>query len=1087
MGKRILGFDIGTNSAGWAFIEEGESVIDCGVRIFEMGNRMDKDNEISRKGDRTTARSIRKRLHRFKLRRQRLKALLEQNDMLPELPKHEEKGTDKTDPFKLFELRYKALDEQIELKELGKVLLYFNKKRGFKSSRKDELAEDKETGTVKKAISGLKQQIEETNCRTVGEYYYHLKKAHRQGERLTERIKDNWIGRDMYEYEFDLIWEKQQEYYPEILTPELKKEIKDRTIFYQRRLKSQKHLVSNCRFEPKKKVAPKSSVLFQEFRIWQQLNNLKVTYEDRVNSPLTFEEKQQLADVLREQKTLTHAGIKKVLGFPKRETTFNDIDELKGISTYAGFVKVFGEDYHNFDEKKKHQLWHTLFFFDDNKKLIEYAQNTFGFDPETAKAYAGIKLEPDYGNVSHKAIKKMLPYLKEGHDYAKAAELAGYHHSYSEEEDSKDRILQELVPQLDDADIRNPVVQKSVNECISIANDIIETYGKPDVVKIELSRELKKPRHIRERQRRENRQREQQRKIHADFLNSTGLFSGEVSWKSTLINKYQLWLELGCENEEAEEFRRFAGNIKKSDLEKYRLWLESDRISPYTGNVIPLSRLFDPDIEIEHIVPYSKSLDNSFMNKTLSEGKANKDKGNRLPYEYFKEQPPEEWEAYKQRVKKFPPPKRDKLLAQTLPDDFLNSQLTNTGYIGKLLLKQMKKGIRTVEVRNGQATAALRRSWGLNSVLHPAKEERTPEQEEKFNLLKNRKDHRHHAIDAIVVACTTNRHIQLLSSHHHMNRGGKMVSSELDPPWRYFRGEVASMMDKLFVSHKGNKRLVSKSINKYRHSKAHKKKGKAGWQETTAARGPLHEETFYGQITRPDTGEQVYVSKKDVAEITAKQLDKVIDPEIRETIRERLERKEKIDHEKNPLIITQYFNGERKPVRVRHARMQARAKNMVQLRPNENNDLFVPTGSNYCIAIYEGNNNGKTVRGYVNVTFLEAVKRSMNGQKLFPPSIHDDKTGVEMPLVMVLKAKDMLVTYDNSEDEINWQDPYELFERLYYVIKWSGKDGMITLHKHFIAEENPDKTATPIVLRKVPNSLKAVKVKINRLGKIERL
>lgn len=1089
MGKKILAFDIGTNSAGWALIEEGSHIIDAGVRIFEMGNRMDKDNEISKKGDRTTARSARRRQYRFTLRRKLLTELLKENHMLPDLPVKGEKGTDKTSSYRLYELRYLALNQQIALKDLGKILLYFNKKRGFKSSRKEELADDKESGKVKTAISELKKKIEEEGSRTVGEYFFLLKKDHQNGLRQQERILGNWIGRDMYEHEFDLIWQKQQAYYPDILTNELRETIKKRTIFYQRKLKSQKHLISKCRFEPNKRVAPKSSFNYQEFRLWQKMADLRVTYGNRVNSPLTLEEKEKLAAASLTKGDLTLAETKKILGFPKSkdETLFNDIDKLPGLTTHEKLLGVFGDDFLQFTTEKKHQLWHTLFFFDDTNKLQEYAQNTFGLDPDIAEAYARLKIESDYGSISLKALNKVLPYLKQNFDYTDACEKAGYHHSWNEEEDSKDRILTDFVPHLDPNDIRNPVVQKSTNQCISIANDIIRLHGKPDVIKIELTRELKKPRHVREEERRKNREREQLRKSHAEFLTKTGFFKGEVSWKSSLIDKYQLWLELGCEDETMEQFRAFATQTKKGDLDKYNLWLECNRISPYSGKPITLKRLFDADIEIEHIIPYSKSFDNSFFNKTLCERSLNLEKDNQTPYEYFKTKP-DEWERFIKRVEHFDKNKREKLLATEYKEGFLNSQLTNTGYIGKTLRQQMKKAFQTVEVKNGQVTSTLRRLWGLNGILHPKdKPDQTEEQRKAQESIKNREDHRHHAIDAIVIACTTNRYLQILSTASGANRYGNVTNDEIEEPWRYFRGEVESVAERMLVSHENKKRLVTSSINKYRHSHSKNQKGQTAWRQGKAARGPLHEETLYGLIKHPETGDPVYVSKKDVTTIDLKQLDKVVDPEMREHLQYHLENKGKIDHTKNPLLITQKINGEKKKIRVRHVRVENRSTKMVQLRPNENADLYVPTGNNYCLAIYANNGEGKPIKDYISVPFLQAVKSSLKKEPLFPKTKIHDKTKQTLDLEMVLKQGDTLILYDNHPDEINWYDPTELFNKLYYVLKWASTSGQIFLYKHNIREEDADSSPKPILIRANHNSLKGVKVSVNRLGHIKRL
>jgi CRISPR-associated endonuclease Csn1 len=1070
MGYR-LGLDVGTSSLGWALLDDNH-IVDCGVRIFEMGNKVTKNGEESRRQDRTLARSARRRLQRYKLRRKNLVAILERLGMLPD-------ADQLSDSFRLYQLRAQALDQQISLNDLGRIWLYINKKRGFKSNAIVERS-SKEDGAVAKGIAELRLAIQEAGLRTVGEYFFELKQAHHNGQKLGQRILGHWIDRSQYLEEFNLIWVKQVEFYPNILTPDLLKEVRDRTIFYQRKLKSQKHLINKCRFEPSKRVAPKSHPLYQEFRMWQQIANLRITHGDRVNDPVTPAEREILLELLSKkgEVDIDSSTVKKALRLSSNDLEYNDVPlKMKGLDTEVKLKKALGTDFYDkMDEAMKERLWHTLYFFDDTDNLIKLAQSSLNLTQEQAEAYARVSLEPDYGSISIKAINKVLPYLRLGQRYDEACLNAGYHHSYSDEKQSKDRKLLDEVPVPDHGKIRNPVVLKSLYQIRGVVNALIKDFGKPEIVRIEFARALKMPRQKRERIRIDNMNREKERREYAEFLISKGI---NVHWKDSMVDKYRLWLELGCEAEDIEDFGRFNDKYRKQHAEKFKLWMECNRISPYTGKTITLSRLFDADIEIEHIIPYSKSLDNSFMNKSLCERSENLRKNNRLPREYMSEG---EFLAMKQRIKSLPGPKRDRFLMENVPDGFLNSQLSDTGYIAKSAKDLIAQAILSVEEVPGQATSQLRGMWRLNDLLH-APEEVDSALAINKEISKNRQDHRHHLLDAIVVASTSRGMIHQLARENQFQEDGRPVRGLIiDEPYDMFKADVKDVISKVFVSHENRKRLLTRSINTYRHWKKSVPKPK---QSLIAPRGSMHEETHYGYVLHPETGQYVYAAKKGIDGISENEIARILDPVIREEVRRHVAEFGKIDLKKAPLLIEKKMFGEYRYIPIRHVRLASRATSMVALRPSTNPNLFVPTGNNYCIALYEGEVKGQTKRVYRSVPFLEAVKKSQAGERFFPDSVFEN--GVEFDLHMVLKANDYLVLYDNHPDEIEWSNPQWLFDRLYYVVKWNGSTGQIVLHKHYVSELNPDTSPKPVVIRMVPNTLNGAKVMVDRLGRFYKL
>ena len=330
--------------------------------------------------------------------------------------------------------------------------------------------------------------------------------------------------RQDYLDEFERIWENQTNYHTQ-LTPQLKKLIRDIIIFYQRPLKSQKDLISFCELESKtieievngkkqtqiigSRVCPKSSPLFQEFKIWQRLNDTKVI--DNSNNESRYlhqEEKELLFDVLSTKESLKATDVLKLLfknhkslelNFEKLEGNHTQAAILKVISTildlngYSGYefskmsmseamavIKPIFEDLgyntdilvfnpllegKEFEKQPSYHLWHLLYSFEGdnsrsgNEKLIQALHNLCGFEEEYAKLFVRITFKPDYGSLSAKAIKKILLYLKEGNQYSIACQYAGYNHSERSltKEELQKKVYVEKLDAIKRNTLRNPV------------------------------------------------------------------------------------------------------------------------------------------------------------------------------------------------------------------------------------------------------------------------------------------------------------------------------------------------------------------------------------------------------------------------------------------------------------------------------------------------------------------------------------------------------------------------------------------------------------------------------------------------------
>ena len=338
-------------------------------------------------------------------------------------------------------------------------------------------------------------------------------------------LKNKPFYRQDYLDEFEQLWETQTKFHPE-LTPEIKHEIRDIIIFYQRRLKSQKWLVSDCPFE-KRKVCPKSSPLFQQFKIWQMLNNVVVTI-DGEEYLLNEEQKDVLAHELKYRDKLSKSEALKLLFVKTRGIEMNfatlegdrtmakilsaaqEVVSLSGHGEYdfakqntdkiqdivqsvfggLGFSTdwlTFNTDAADTEKEPLMRLWHLIYSFEtDNsatgdEKLVKRIMQLLNIPNDYARLFANIHFEDDYCSLSSKAIKNILPFMEAGHVYSEACSLAGYNHSEQSltKEENNQRPLKDHLDLLPKNSLRNPVVEKILNQMVNVVNEVIDTYDVP--------------------------------------------------------------------------------------------------------------------------------------------------------------------------------------------------------------------------------------------------------------------------------------------------------------------------------------------------------------------------------------------------------------------------------------------------------------------------------------------------------------------------------------------------------------------------------------------------------------------------------
>lgn len=1045
-----IGIDLGSNSIGWAVVSDN-SILASGVRVFPEGiNRVKGTVEESKNLKRRLARQVRRQYFRKRMRKNILWGLLEKEGMAPST--EDLKAWREMNPYTL---RDKATEEEVTPLEFGRIMYHLSQRRGFKSSMKGA---DNEEGKIfdgdlkigKIGITQTEQGINTGGYATLGSYLNSLNPHE-------ERIRNRYTTRKMYRQEFEIIWNVQKAFQPNRYNEDLYNQLgheKTGVLFFQRPLRSQKALIGKCTFERNKPRIPSSHPMNQEYRAWCMINNIR--YGE--NQKLTDAQRWQILQLAGNQAKLTIAQIKKKLKLLE-EFNYEDDSTFPCLTTSFQLNKHFGSKVDLSDTKTADDLWHLFYEAQDPDWLVDKLQLKYAFSEEEAKAVVKgknrIRLEEGYGSLSALAIRRILPFLKEGYRYDVSVLLAGlckvmggdfwgrlsgieketlvgnikaasetrakgtirenlwnyivaeygvpekataadlYHHS---DLDSQQDLLDALP---EPKKLRNPIVEQALFEMRSLVNALIKEHGKPDRMVLEMARELKNPKKKREEMLSNNRKREMQR--------------NEI--KQKLID---------------EGIRPTGYNITK-----FLLWEESKEQCPYTGRSIPRSELFDDGIwQIEHIVPYSVSLDDSFGNKTICHADENRRKGNKTPWQFYNFSEGN-WAEVKERAKmifcKGSYPKYIKFINEREPkaDDFLSRQLNDTRYMATEAKAYLQKICSDVVVTPGGVTAELRHLWGLDGILSPSIPTELPfdgpgwlvtesdgrivefvawsnahvqgKIEEKLSKKgivwsgemrmgvfypgKNRDDHRHHAVDAIAIACTERSFVQAISTGHST---GKWLKSEVfQSPWPNFFQDAKRSIDQILVSHKKRKRLLTTRLVKQKIN------GVKIQHKLTSPRDQLHDETFFGKVLDPNTRTEVFTTRKPLSSITkVKQLRMITDPRILALIDVRAQElgvdlsQKDADLPKNFFfepdengipIPTLYLPGgtERASIPVKKVRVRVVSSNMA-LR-NESTQQYAEPGNNYLAAIIEDSNG---VWREEILSFWTAVKRAKNKEPL---------------------------------------------------------------------------------------------------------
>lgn len=1195
--KFILGLDPGIASIGWALILEAENdneqsrIIDSNVVKVDFDNfaYMNAKGKISegkpidmfRKGltvspnlVRRQKRGAHRNLQHFKLRRADLIALLRENGFINDdtLLCEDGKGT----TYETLMLRSKAASEEISLSELARVLLMINKKRGYKSSRKGEADTDiEDMGAYLATITGRSNTLVE-NHQTVGQYLMNQLTLH-----PLKGIKRQTFYRKDYEDEFEQIWKTQMAFHPE-LTRKLKKEIKNRIIFFQRPIESKKQDLSFCELESHQievekngkkqlvttgsRVCPISSPLFQEFRMWQRLNDVILTNTTTLEQyTLTLEQKEMLASELSIRKELTKTAAIKLLVGKQTKTYDLNFDTLIGnetqarlVSAYLKILEMTGHDILDIKKMKAqdvldvickvfegmgyktealngevmigpeiymqphYKLWHLLYSFPgDNSrsgsaKLVQRVREFFGFDnDEYAKIIADVKFPDGYRSLSAKAIQKLLPFLKEGYQYNEACEKAGYNHSKRSitKEENESRVLHHYLQPIPHNSLRNPLVERVLNQMVSVVNGLIDEYGDEygqfNEIRIELARDLSK-------------NAESRRRMTQDIENNK---NERAKCRQELIDQLN-------------ERGYHVTYVSENDILKYRLYKELAPLgykTLYSKTKVDLVDLIiHRKFDKEHIIPKAKSPSNAFSVLTVELSSINEEKGDMTALDYVKWKYGEaEAQQYIARVndlfkkKAISKAKKENLLrtAADIQDEPLTRDLGLTQYINRKAYELLGTITRRVVPTTGSITSRLRDDWQLVDVLQElvwdkydklelidTYEDKDGKTVRKINedAWTKRTDHRNHAMDAITVAFTKPAFINYLNSlnaegekrEQLMKMRQKNLHRDKQGNWRFnepmplgeLRAEVKQQLERINVYQKPAINAVTPNLS---ISKSKKKK-EGNRQIQLTPRGKLHDDTYYGSIM--ENGVKVFTKRVEVSE--SLNIDDVVDKGVQRILQERLREygnkpKEAFTNlEKNPI----WFNREKgiciKRVIVRTKLKDARA---IHKKHDNKGELllgkdgktqsadYVRTNNNHHVAIYE---DAQHELHEVVVSFFDAVDSAIQGTPVIDMTYNADKG---WRFLFSLQQNDCFVFPDEAtgfnpaDIDLTAKDNYALISPHLFKVQAISEGDYRFRHQYDATKNNNAKLKNMTWKRiRVINDLKgAVKVRITKIGHIE--
>ncbi len=811
MGQKILGLDIGIASVGWAVVNYDKEnmgqnkIIKSGVRIFTQAEHPKDGSSLAM--PRRLARGARRTLKRKRQRMKGIKNLfmkylsLSKDDLFLS---GEEDATiySKKGRIDVWQLRDEAIKRVLGAEELARVLLHIAKRRGYKSNRKIDEQGNSEGKKVLSAIENNKELL--SKYETVGQAIYQST----IDTGIRRNKKDEYlhsVSREMLLDEVHIIFAKQKEFNSPLVSDGLRDEYTS-IAFYQKDFASVTSMVGKCTFEKNELRAAKRTYSAEEFVTLTKLINTKVVLEDGSQRGLSGDELAKIILLCKQSENPSYVKIKETIGLEPKNNFKNiedyEIDKETGEvlkkkttkfkSAFKGFhllrkvvEKVLSKTHwHNVSQDTKLlDAIATVFTHHKSDEKIREELDKLNFnlltDDETLRLKEELILSISFDQfiyLSLKALDKIVPHMRESKRYDEAVALVGY----KKESGTEQKFLRALNKE-EQNELTNPVVKRAIAQTRKVVNALIREYGQFDKVHVELTREIKKS--------------------HKD---RNEIKKGQ--------DKYQKFKE-----EVVSEFiEHFGREPRGAELLKFRLWKEQGGYCAYSGfkgkeaYMKPEKLIADVKYaEIDHILPYSRSLDDGMNNKVLCLAKENQDKKNQTPHEYF-EVIGRDWYSYevfvKGMLKGLKKVKRDRLLKKNFDEnsenEFRERNIRDTAYMARYIksfieenLELKSSGKKKVLSINGTLTSMLRHNWGVGN--------------------KSRDTHLHHAVDAILIAFATDSEVQRLSTLSAKRDGMIYEKSEekskrfrFTPPMSEFRDEVQKSIDEIFVSNAPRRKVT---------------------------------------------------------------------------------------------------------------------------------------------------------------------------------------------------------------------------------------------------------------------------------------
>ena len=1140
--ERILGIDTGTNSLGWAIVEKDDNayrLIAKGTNIFSEGVKIEKGIESSKAAERTDHRSVRKHYWRRKIRKIRLLTILSENSLCPPLRKEQlkqwrlkkvypadddfmewQRTEDKANvnPYKF---RYICLTQKLDLSDmtqrfiLGRALYHLNQRRGFLSNRKESTKESE--GAVKEGICNLSDDMRSAGCEYLGEYFYQL---YQDGK----KIRNHYTARkEHYLKEFQAICAKQE------LSAELVSKL-EKAIFDQRPLKSQKGQVGTCTFEKGKSRCPSSHPLYEDFRMYSFLNNIKVqvdTMFEQGERYLTEEEKRKVIPLFKRKskRTFPFEDIAKKLAGKNNYCYYKSGEDkpykfnyqldtqVSGSPVNAQLEEIFGEDwltsasevYTLAADKSRflimNDIWHALFFYDDEDKLKEFAMNRLQLDEDQADKFSKISIPNDYAALSLKAIRKILPYMRNyGLIYSEAVFLANLVEVLPQYiwgvKEMREAAIENIIDVMHSYDKNNvdgltleTCVKTFLKERYQVSDEALKKLYHPSMLDLyprqrpneEGVYQLGSPRISSVRNPMAMHSLFRLRKV-VNLMLKKGYITPDtkvhIEFSRDLNDANRRWAIQAWQRENEKDREHCRKEIEKyitapsdTDILKYQLWEEQNHKCLYTGEEIRITDFLgdNPKYDIEHTIPRSAGGDSTKMNLTLCSNRYNRDvKKTKLPtqlsaYEDILERIHDWKEKYEDLDRQIRKISTKSASSKEEKDSKIRRRhllsLQRDYWRGKYQRFTMTEVPEGFSRRQGTDISVISRyaRMYLRSVfkqVYIVKGIATSDFRKMWGIQdeytkKERVNHVHHCIDAITIACIGKAEYDKLAQFYHESdeyKQGRGKKPEFEKPWPTFVNDIKQIQDELLIAHY-SKDLMPKQAKRY----VRDSKGRKVLTQGDTARASLHNDTYYGAIEVD--GEVKYVVRRSLDGLDEKDVKNIVDGEVRSKIenaillhgslKKALEETIWMNEDKQiPIKKVRVFTGSvTRPIHIRQHRDQSKHEYKRQ--------YHVQNDRNYMMAIYVGHDKkGKEKREFElvnNITAANFYRRSNDrvptDNQLVPLV---SKSGYE--LRYKLKIGTMVLLYENSPEEVWELDKKNLQKRLYKV---TGMSSMVLREKDF--------------------------------------